>query len=426
LNCASTGTAELVTPSKIQLNTEVKNASCFGFANGTATVLATGSINQFTYKWDSAAVGQTTQRALNLKAGNYTVTVTDTAGCTGATTLLITQPSALRINNTRITPNRCVGDLEGGIQLQIIGGTPKYSLKWSNGDSSATISRLRAGTYTISIDDLNGCKLTDSVVLRQPNGITAQVIPKAVKCYGSLDGSITMNASGGTPPYKYSTDDVIYNGINQLVGLKAGDHPIFILDNNNCKWFDRVTVPTPAKLTVDAGQDRTIQLGDSTRLSADIQNARGRVTFTWKAPYDSTLSCKICPAPMSKPLFTIQYEVTARDSAGCLATDDLKVSVEKPRLVVIPTGFSPNDDNVNDILYVHGREGVKIKVFKIYDRWGEMVFAATDFKPNDPAFGWDGKFHGDPMNTGIFVWYIEVQYLDGATDAFKGNCTLLR
>lgn len=426
LNCASTGTAELVTPSKIQLNTEVKNASCFGFANGTATVLATGSINQFTYKWDSAAVGQTTQRALNLKAGNYTVTVTDTAGCTGATTLLITQPSALRINNTRITPNRCVGDLEGGIQLQIIGGTPKYSLKWSNGDSSATISRLRAGTYTISIDDLNGCKLTDSVVLRQPNGITAQVIPKAVKCYGSLDGSITMNASGGTPPYKYSTDDVIYNGINQLVGLKAGDHPIFILDNNNCKWFDRVTVPTPAKLTVDAGQDRTIQLGDSTRLSADIQNARGRVTFTWKAPYDSTLSCKTCPAPMSKPLFTIQYEVTARDSAGCLATDDLKVSVEKPRLVVIPTGFSPNDDNVNDILYVHGREGVKIKVFKIYDRWGEMVFAATDFKPNDPAFGWDGKFHGDPMNTGIFVWYIEVQYLDGATDAFKGNCTLLR
>jgi large repetitive protein len=75
---------------------------------------------------------------------------------------------------------------------------------------------------------------------------------------------------------------------------------------------------------------------------------------------------------------------------------------------------------------VHGREGVKVKVFKIYDRWGELVFSAADFKPNNPAFGWDGTFHGEPMNTGIFVWFMEVQYLDGATDVFKGNFTLLR
>ena len=129
---------------------------------------------------------------------------------------------------------------------------------------------------------------------------------------------------------------------------------------------------------------------------------------------------------MAKPLFTIKYNVSAKDTMGCLATDEMTVTVEKPRLVVVPTGFTPNADNVNDVLYVHGREGVKVKVFKIYDRWGELVFAATDFKPNDEAFGWDGKFHGEPMNTGVFVWFMEVQYLDGATDVFKGNFTLLR
>jgi gliding motility-associated-like protein len=425
-NCQSTGTVDLITPSRIQLTTEVKNVSCFGLGNGEGFVRATGSANLFTYKWDSAAAGQLTQRARNLIAGNYRVTVTDTSGCTGETSLTVTQPSSLRINNARITPNQCVGDLLGSIELQLVGGTPQYKINWSNNDSTATITRLRAGTYAVTITDLNDCKLIDSVRLQQPNGVSVVEVVKPVKCYGNLDGSITLNATGGTPPYRYSTDEVIFNGINSLVGLKAGDHNVYILDNNNCKWFNRINVPTPPKFTINVGPDRVITLGDSTRLSADAQNARGNVTFTWKAPYDSTLSCKICPAPMAKPLFTIQYNVSAKDTMGCLATDELLVTVEKPRLVVVPTGFTPNADNVNDVLYVHGREGVKVKVFKIYDRWGELVFAASDFKPNDEAYGWDGKFHGEPMNTGIFVWFMEVQYLDGATDVFKGNFTLLR
>ncbi|MEY4933942.1 MAG: hypothetical protein RIS64_301 [Bacteroidota bacterium] len=425
-NCQSTSTVDLITPSRIQLTTEVKNVSCFGLSNGEGYALATGSANQFTYKWDSAAAGQLTQRARNLAAGSYKVTVTDTSGCQGEAVITITQPSSLRINTYRITPNQCVGDLLGSIQLNLVGGTPQYKIHWSNGDSTATITRLRAGTYAVTITDLNDCKLIDSLQLRQPNGVSVVEVVKPVKCYGNLDGSITLNATGGTPPYRYSTDEVIYNGINQLVGLKAGNYNVYIVDNNNCKWFNVVNVPTPPKFMIEAGGDRVITLGDSTRLSADAQNARGNVTFTWKAPYDSTLSCKICPAPMAKPLFTIKYNVSAKDTMGCLATDELTVTVEKPRLVVVPTGFSPNSDNVNDVLYVHGREGVKVKVFKIYDRWGELVFSAADFKPNNPAFGWDGTFHGEPMNTGIFVWFMEVQYLDGATDVFKGNFTLLR
>jgi gliding motility-associated-like protein len=425
-NCQSTGSVDLITPSRIQLTTEVKNVSCFGLSNGEGLVNARGSANLFTYKWDSAAAGQLTQRARNLAAGAYRVTVTDTSGCQGETVITVTQPATLRINNSRITPNQCVGDVLGSIQLQLVGGTPQYKIRWSNNDSAATITRLRAGTYVVTITDLNDCKLIDSLQLRQPNGVTVTEVVKPVKCYGNLDGSITLNAIGGTPPYRYSTDEVIFNGINSLVGLKAGNHKVYILDNNNCKWFNLINVPTPPKFTINAGPDQVITLGDSTRLSVDAQNARGNVTFTWKAPYDSTLSCKICPSPMAKPLFTIQYNVSAKDTMGCLATDELLVTVEKPRLVVVPTGFTPNADNVNDVLYVHGRDGVKVKVFKIYDRWGELVFAASDFKPNNPAFGWDGTFHGEPMNTGIFVWFMEVQYLDGATDVFKGNFTLLR
>jgi gliding motility-associated-like protein len=425
-NCTSTHTLNLVAPTKIRLNSETKQVTCFDFANGEAQIIPTGAINLYTYKWDSAAGGQTRQRALGLRAGSYRVTVTDSTGCIADTLITITQPSSLRINNVLKILNKCVGDSLGGIAMQLVGGTPQYKIRWERGDTAATLTRLRAGTYRVTVKDLNDCTIIDSVTLVQPNGVTAITTIKPVKCHGNLDGSIVLNASGGTPPYRFSTDDRTYNGINSLVGLKSGDYYLYVKDNNDCTWFDRVYVPTPAKLSVDAGVDRTIELGDSTRLSAGVQNAQGRVLLTWKAPYDSTLSCKICASPVAKPLFTIKYDVYARDTAGCTASDDIMIKVEKPRFVIVPTGFTPNADNVNDILYIHGKVGVKIKSFRIFDRWGEMVYSAHDFLPNDPQFGWDGKFHGEPMNTGIFVWAIEVQYLDGATDALKGNFTLLR
>ena len=129
---------------------------------------------------------------------------------------------------------------------------------------------------------------------------------------------------------------------------------------------------------------------------------------------------------MTKTINTITNGVSAVDSVGCRATDSVKVTVMKPRYIYVPTGFSPNKDQINDRLTVRGKDGTKITVFRVYDRWGELLYEAQNFKINDVSFGWDGTFKSEPMVSGLYVWYLEAEYIDGAKETMKGGTTLIR
>ena len=102
------------------------------------------------------------------------------------------------------------------------------------------------------------------------------------------------------------------------------------------------------------------------------------------------------------------------------------VNVDKTRKVFVPTAFTPNGDNVNDVLLTHGETDTYVRDFKIFDAWGEQVFEASNFKLGDPNIYWDGKLNGKEMNSGTFVWYLDVIYIDGDTDLVKGSFDLLR
>ena len=97
------------------------------------------------------------------------------------------------------------------------------------------------------------------------------------------------------------------------------------------------------------------------------------------------------------------------------------------RRLYVANLFSPNGDGNNDILMPQAGRGVsEILVFRIYDRWGEMVFEAIDMPANDPRTGWDGTFQGQPMNSAVFGWYLEVEYEDGFIEFRQGDATLVR
>ena len=102
------------------------------------------------------------------------------------------------------------------------------------------------------------------------------------------------------------------------------------------------------------------------------------------------------------------------------------VQVEKDNLIFVPTGFSPNDDGNNDLLWVHGHQSIQILAFRVYDRWGELVYEATDFRPNDTRTGWDGTFRGQLLDPAVFVWTMNIQFLDGTKETLKGHTNLIR
>ncbi|MEO1627514.1 MAG: gliding motility-associated C-terminal domain-containing protein, partial [Bacteroidota bacterium] len=118
----------------------------------------------------------------------------------------------------------------------------------------------------------------------------------------------------------------------------------------------------------------------------------------------------------------------AFDDNGCEAEGRIQIRVNKDRSIYVPTGFTPNGDQVNDLLLVHGKESrvATIRYFRIFDRWGEMVFEARDFRPNDSSIGWNGEFDKRPMNPGVFVWVVEAEFEDGYREVYKGSSTLIR
>lgn len=425
-NCVVTVERVLRQPSQITFDLQADDILCSsGQAGSVSVVNVQGDNNSFSYSWSPNAGDQTGLTATNLSPGTYTVTVTDEDGCfnTGSITLEAPEEIILEVDKT---DNACFGQREGRIEVALSGGTAPYRLQWSNGAAGSSLEQLPAGEYTLSITDDNGCEKVQSIRIEEPPLLSVNILPEAPSCFGLSDGSISFEVQGGTPPYLYSLDNETFNGSNMFVGLEAGEYTVYVSDANECLFLDRITLNDPLEFTVNAGPDQNIILGDSIRLTASSKNGEGGVEYVWSAPYEGTLSCTECAETFSTTVNTITYELYGIDGRGCEANDFVNVIVDKPRTVEVPTGFTPNQDGRNDLLLVHGRRGTMVRVFRVFDRWGELLFEQRGFEVNDPNSGWDGTFRGQEMNGGVYVWYVEVEYIDGETDFFRGHTTLIR
>ena len=154
-------------------------------------------------------------------------------------------------------------------------------------------------------------------------------------------------------------------------------------------------------------------------------NSGDSLSYVW-TPLEG-LSCEFCPEPVAQPFDNTTYMVNVTDPYGCTAFDEITLTVDKSRNIFIPNAFTPNGDNINDVFMVYSGHGVsQITRMIVYDRWGELVFEGKNFQPNDPAFGWDGTFRGQPLNPAVFVYYVEVEFVDGVRIPYKGDVTLIR
>ena len=111
-----------------------------------------------------------------------------------------------------------------------------------------------------------------------------------------------------------------------------------------------------------------------------------------------------------------------------MAEDEIAIYVDRNVPVYIPNAFSPNGDNINDKFTVFGDAEIieEVQKFRIFDRWGELVYEDENFPPNDLDFGWDGSFNGKIMNPAVFVYFAEVRFLDGSVKQLKGDVTLTK
>ncbi|MEZ4933894.1 MAG: gliding motility-associated C-terminal domain-containing protein [Saprospiraceae bacterium] len=131
--------------------------------------------------------------------------------------------------------------------------------------------------------------------------------------------------------------------------------------------------------------------------------------------------------PLAVPANDITYLLTITDENGCTFTDEVNVFVQKARNVYAPSAFSPNNDALNDEFTLFtGQQVSKINNLLIFDRWGALMFEQYNFEPNNLSIGWDGQHKGQMMNPGVYVWFAEVEFLDGQVELYEGEVILIR
>ena len=423
--CTTNNLVVIPQPDPVTLTTTQTNVSCFGFTDATATVIPAGGTPGFTFLWDDNAGNQTNATATGLAFGNYAVTVTDVLGCAAVNGVTITQPAQLKTSESTIEI-LCKGESTGEAQVLMSGGTAPYYINWQGGLINPPTA-LAAGIYGYVVTDANGCQLTDSITINEPDSeLTAQKETVEVTCFDDRDGIINIYPNGGTAPYQYSLNGTSFDDNQSKVGLTAGDYTFFVKDDKGCTYTETVTIIEPDEFTVDLGNDVGIKLGESVNLEVIPTNGIPNYAYLW-TPTEN-LSCTDCANPIVDSLQDDRYiTVMVTDQRGCNAEDDIYIRISKPRYVFIANAFTPNDDGNNDFLFVQGGDGTeKVLSFRVFDRWGELVFEATDGLLNDTNFGWNGKFKNQDLNAGVFVWTAEVQFEDGETLIYKGSTMLIK
>lgn len=298
--------------------------NCYGNNNATATVSVTNGTPPFTYMWSTNPI-QTTQSATNLSAGSYTVTITDSIGCSNTASVSIQQPTALTayIDAHGVS---CFGNNDGYATVTAFGGTPGYSYIWSNGNNSSTVVGLTAGNYSVTVTDALGCQYVANTVISTPLSLTATISNvNHVLCADGNSGSASVTVSGGTPNYSYSWSSGAGTS-NTAIGLIAGTYTVTVTDQNNCSATAQVTIQQPSLLQVTTNVNHVTCFGGSNgSASLNVSGGTPPYQYVW-TPYGGTNAT-------ASNLVAGFYNATITDNHGCQQVTTISINQPEPLII---------------------------------------------------------------------------------------------
>ena len=309
-SCTKTKTVTLTQPAALNASASQVAVSCNGGSNGRAIANVSGGTTPYTYSWSPA--GGTSSTATGLTAGNYTVTVTDNNSCEATASVTVMQPAALTASATA-TDVSCNGGSNATATATAGGGVTPYTYSWSPaGGTSATATGLSARTYTVIVQDNNGCQSTATTSVGQPSAITATTSFTAVSCNGGNNGTASVSANGGTGTLGYSWAPS-GGTANTATSLTAGTYTVTITDDNTCQATKTVTVTQPTAITGSTAKtDISCHGNNDGTATVTASGGTGTLTYSW-APAGGT-------SATATNLAGGIYTVTITDDNSCELT----------------------------------------------------------------------------------------------------------
>jgi hypothetical protein len=297
------------------------NTSCFGGNNGTARAIPGGGTAPYTYSWSTVPV-QTKDTAVNLLAGSYTVTVTDSSGCPATAVVSVGHPAAIAVTAT-VVGTTC-NQANGQALVSASGGTGAFLYSWSTTPSQSTVSvgGLPAGAIYVKVTDANGCYRIDTAQIAASSApaLTVSTIPS--NC-GVAIGSATVTATGGNAPYRYNWS----NGSTTVKAdsLRSGIYIVTVTDKNGCATFAPATITDANGPTVGANVTQVSCFGQvSGAISVAVIGGTAPYTFLWS---NGAITSALSNLPAGP------YQVTINDAAGCKAVQTITVT-EPPAITL--------------------------------------------------------------------------------------------
>ena len=315
-------------PGPLTLGANTTPVSCYNGSNGAIDLIVTGGTAPYTYTWST---GDTTQDlAGGLIAGTYNVTVVDAHRCNATVAILVQQPLPLTLTLTPVGPN-CAGTTAGSVSSVVAGGTIPNHYVWSTGDTTANISNVVAGTYSLTVTDANSCVVSGTTTVSPSGTLAISLTAGKLTCNGAGNGSVTSTISGGSGIYTYAWS----NGATtaNINGLAAGTYTLSVYDAFGCTGVDSARVNQPNVLAVSlTGTDVACFGGSTGSVTSTVTGGTAAYTYFWS---NGATTANLNNVAIGN------YNVVVTDANGCTATAAAADTVTQPALLVATATSTP-------------------------------------------------------------------------------------
>jgi gliding motility-associated-like protein len=312
--CSYIDSVTITEPQPLNFTFSQTNVSCNGLSDGQTSVIVTGGSLPFSYSWSN---GDIDSLNTGLVSDTYILTVTDNQGCILIDSVVITEPLVLALTTTD-SDVLCFGGNTGSSTVHAVGGTLNYTYNWSpSGGSDSTALGLIAGTYTVIVNDAQGCADSITVTINEPTALTVSTTQSEVSCFGGNDGEVVGLPLGGTIPYTYSWSHGDIDSIADVI--IAGNYTITVTDSNGCIAIDNATVTEPTELISNINNSVNIACFGGNDGSALVSTGGGTVPYTYLWSTGATTTS-------ITNLIAGTYFLTTTDSLGCIDNDTIIIT----------------------------------------------------------------------------------------------------
>ncbi|MBN1388619.1 MAG: gliding motility-associated C-terminal domain-containing protein, partial [Bacteroidales bacterium] len=421
--CILIDSITLSEPPPLSVEHEVTNITCAspGRDNGSITLTVQGGAQSYSYLWSN---GATTRDISGLTEGWYYVTITDDYGCTLEDSSYVALPPPLEFNKDTSDYNgyniSCYNKNDGFINITMTSGQEPFIYTWTGPDgfisNTSSISNLYAGEYILLVEDNNYCTVTDTTILTQPDSLMMNLAISAsndggynINCYGDSTGSIEILPVNNVGYVDFFWTDGYMQSVR--TSIPAGTYGVMIVDDNYCSADTVITLtqPDPIIISAEIIQPYCKDLPDG-EITIHASGGIPEYSYLWFDNSASTYRDNVTAG---------EYRVTVTDNNGCSVTETIIVTSEREVCITIPNAISPNGDNINDYWNIDLIELYPEAEIRIFNRWGELVWASEKGYPQP----WDGTSNGRKLPVDSYHYIINLH--DG-TRPVIGDVTIIR